>query len=66
MNATRESLFGTPTGTHTHPATHPLWLTFTDGDCVVCAAYAAIERQVQAEEAPVIARGVDRRAARRT
>jgi hypothetical protein len=31
-----ERLFGRPSTTHTHPATHPLWLTFTTGNCVVC------------------------------
>ena len=31
-----ERLFGIKTGRHTHPATHPLWLTFRDDDCPVC------------------------------
>lgn len=31
-----EQLFGKPTGLHTHPATHPLWMTFPDGSCQVC------------------------------
>lgn len=33
-----QRLFGLKTGRHTHPVTHPAWLEFTDGDCVVCTA----------------------------
>jgi hypothetical protein len=33
---TYEEIFGTKTGTHTHPVTHPLWMIFTDGECLVC------------------------------
>jgi hypothetical protein len=32
-----QSLFGLKTGRHSHPATHPLWMVFTDSNCVVCA-----------------------------
>jgi hypothetical protein len=39
--ASRETLFGLPSGRHTHPVTHPLWLEFTDSDCVVCDAQRA-------------------------
>jgi hypothetical protein len=38
---TAADLFGTPTGRHTHPATHPLWLEFADGDCIVCDGQAS-------------------------
>jgi hypothetical protein len=33
---TYEQMFGTKTGFHTHPVTHPQWISFPDGDCPVC------------------------------
>jgi hypothetical protein len=33
-----ERLFGTKTGRHTHPVTHPAWLEFKDGECIVCSS----------------------------
>ena len=33
---TAADLFGTRTGMHSHPVTHPLQVKFTDGDCPVC------------------------------
>jgi hypothetical protein len=33
---TAEDLFGRKTGRHTHPATHPAWLEFSDQDCPAC------------------------------
>jgi hypothetical protein len=34
--AVYEQMFGTRTGLHTHPATHPQWMTFPDTGCPVC------------------------------
>jgi hypothetical protein len=33
-----ETIFGRKAGTHTHPATHPIWMEFADGSCIVCKA----------------------------
>jgi hypothetical protein len=30
-----ENTFGRKTGRHSHPATHPNWMEFTDGNCIV-------------------------------
>jgi hypothetical protein len=40
-----QRLFGSRTGRHTHPVTHPLWLEFTDGDCVVCGVTPEAKRE---------------------
>lgn len=31
-----ELLFGRKSGRHTHPVTHPVWMEFEDGGCIVC------------------------------
>ena len=31
-----EQHFGRKTGMHTHPVTHPSWMSFQDGNCPVC------------------------------
>jgi 8-oxo-dGTP pyrophosphatase MutT (NUDIX family) len=36
-----ELMFGRRTGRHSHPATHPQWLEFSDGDCAVCGSIPA-------------------------
>ena len=33
---TAPDLFGTRTGRHTHPDTHPQWMEFSDGNCPRC------------------------------
>jgi 8-oxo-dGTP pyrophosphatase MutT (NUDIX family) len=33
-----ELMFGRRTGRHSHPATHPRWLEFSDDDCPVCGS----------------------------
>lgn len=33
-----DALFGTPTGRHSHPATHPYWMEWSDWDCPVCGS----------------------------
>ena len=31
-----EKMFGRKTGMHSHPDTHPAWMSFTDSDCPRC------------------------------
>ncbi len=31
-----ESLFGSKTGKHSHPATHPSWMEFDESNCPAC------------------------------
>lgn len=40
---TADQLFGTrpADGSHSHPATHPLWMIFTTANCPVCGHQAA-------------------------
>ena len=40
-----ERLFGRKTGAHSHPATHPLWMTFADDACLICAGQRRIPVQ---------------------
>jgi hypothetical protein len=41
MGSDTDQMFGRKSGTHTHRVTHPAWISFPDGDCVVCDAQRA-------------------------